>query len=124
MEALELETSELAVIASLLLRGPETPGELRGRAARMHPFASLEEVDAVLQQLIDKDPPLVRVLPRQPGQKESRYAQLLAESQSVAPEEETGAAAASTEMEERLAALEARVEELAASFAAFRRQFE
>ena len=62
----------------LLLRGPQTPGELRGRTERMHRFEDLTEVQSTLQRLMQRDPPLARVLPRQPGTKEARYKHLLA----------------------------------------------
>jgi uncharacterized protein YceH (UPF0502 family) len=76
-EAYNFDRRETAVLCVLLLRGPQTPGELRGRTERMHRFEGLDEVQTALQRLIDRDPPLVTVLPRQPGTKESRYAQLL-----------------------------------------------
>ena len=62
----------------LLLRGPQTPGELRGRSERLHSFAALDEVQGGLQRLMQRDPPLVKMLVRQPGTKESRYVHLLA----------------------------------------------
>ncbi len=74
-EALELDRPQLAVLAVLLLRGPQTPGELKGRTERMAPIASLEEVDRVLDTLIARE--YVRRLDRRPGQKEDRFAQLL-----------------------------------------------
>ncbi len=61
----------------LLLRGPQTPGELRGRTERMHRFEELSDVQSTLQRLMQREPPLVTVLPRQPGTKEARYAHLL-----------------------------------------------
>ena len=61
----------------LLLRGPQTPGELRGRTERLHRFDEIADVLAGLQKLMEREPPLVAVLPRQPGTKESRYAHLL-----------------------------------------------
>ena len=67
---------EVAVLCVLLLRGPQTPGELRGRTDRLYGFDELADVQSTLQKLIERDPPLVRVLPRQPGTKESRYMQL------------------------------------------------
>ena len=76
-EAYNFDRRETAVLCVLLLRGPQTPGELRGRTERMHRFEGLDEVQTALQRLIDRGPPLVTVLPRQPGTKESRYAQLL-----------------------------------------------
>ena len=68
---------EIAILCVLLLRGPQTPGELRTRAERMHPFDDLSAVQSSLQHLMKREPPLVKVLPRQPGTKESRYAHLL-----------------------------------------------
>ena len=67
---------EVAVLCVLLLRGPQTPGELRGRTERLFNFEELSDVQTTLQRLMERDPPLVRVLPRQPGTKESRYIHL------------------------------------------------
>src|ERR1700732_4295498 len=69
---------EIAVLCVLLLRGPQTPGELRGRTERMHRFEALDDVQSALQKLVQRDPPLVKVLPRQPGTKESRWMHLMA----------------------------------------------
>src|SRR5215470_8314515 len=68
---------EIAVLCVLLLRGPQTPGELRNRAERMHAFEDLEAVHSALHHLMRREPPLAKVLPRQPGTKESRYMHLL-----------------------------------------------
>ena len=76
-EAFNFTRGETAVLCVLLLRGPQTPGELRGRSERMHHFEHLDEVQSTLQKLMQRDPPLARVLPRQPGTKESRYMHLL-----------------------------------------------
>jgi uncharacterized protein YceH (UPF0502 family) len=76
-EAFNFTRGETAILCVLLLRGPQTPGELRGRTERMHRFETIEDVLGSLQKLIDRQPPLARVLPRQPGTQESRYAQLL-----------------------------------------------
>ncbi len=76
-EAFNFSRAETALICVLLLRGPQTPGELRGRTERMHRFEELTDVAAVLQKLMEREYPLVAVLPRQPGTKESRYAHLL-----------------------------------------------
>ncbi len=70
-EVFNFDRREIAVLCVLLLRGPQTPGELRGRSERMHRFEDLEQVQSTLQRLAEHDPPLVRVLPRQPGTKES-----------------------------------------------------
>ena len=76
-EVFNFTRGETAILCVLLLRGPQTPGELRGRTERMHRFETIEDVLGSLQKLMDRQPPLARVLPRQPGTKESRYAQLL-----------------------------------------------
>src|SRR5271169_3408166 len=76
-EAYNFTRHEIAVLAELLLRGPQTPGELRSRADRMHKFDDLGIVQSTLQRLMKREPPLVKVLPRQPGTKEARYAHLL-----------------------------------------------
>ena len=77
-EVLPLERRQLALLAVLLLRGPQTLGELRSRTERMAEFASLDEVDDELDDLASREEPLVARLPREPGRKETRYAQLLA----------------------------------------------
>jgi uncharacterized protein YceH (UPF0502 family) len=76
-EAFNFTRAETALICVLLLRGPQTPGELRGRTERLHRFDEIGDVLAGLQKLMERNPSLVAVLPRQPGTKESRYAQLL-----------------------------------------------
>jgi uncharacterized protein len=123
---------ETAVLCVLLLRGPQTPGELRGRTERMYRFGELDEVQSTLQHLIQREPPLVKMLPRQPGTKESRYAHLLA-GDVKAWEPPTMAAAASdssaeaeriARLEGELAGLRAEVDDLKQQFADFRRQFE
>jgi uncharacterized protein YceH (UPF0502 family) len=117
-EALPMSEDEQAVICVLMLRGPQTPGELKQRADRMHAFGELGEVHATLQRLIERE--LAVRLERRPGQKEERYAQLLGES-AGAPEEEEPAASAATvvqapailgELAERVARLEREVAEL------------
>jgi uncharacterized protein YceH (UPF0502 family) len=76
-EVFNFTRGEIAVVCVLLLRGPQTPGELRGRSERMHRFEELSDVQSTLQRLMQREPPLVKVLPRQPGTKEARYAHLL-----------------------------------------------
>jgi uncharacterized protein YceH (UPF0502 family) len=80
-----LDRAGKALMTLLLLRGPQTPGELRTRSERLHPFASLEEVEDALRRLAGMDEPLVRELPRRPGQKEIRWVHLVGE---LAPEPE------------------------------------
>src|SRR6266568_1475034 len=77
-EVFNFDRRETAVLCVLLLRGPQTPGELRGRTERMYTFDDLPAVEAVLHRLAERQPPLVRQLPRRPGTKESRWAHLLA----------------------------------------------
>jgi len=76
-EVFNFTRGETAVLCVLLLRGPQTPGELRGRTERMFRFEHLDDVQSTLQRLIEHDPPLVAMLLRQPGTKESRYMHLL-----------------------------------------------
>jgi len=76
-EAFNLSRAETALLCVLLLRGPQTPGELRGRTERLHQFEEIADVLAGLQKLAEREPPLAAVLPRQPGTKEARYAHLL-----------------------------------------------
>ena len=133
-EALGLVRRQLAVLSVLMLRGPQTTGELRTRTQRSHDFADLEEVESTLDSLIDREPPLITRLPRRAGQKELRYAHLLAGEISIDVLDARDAAAESTRaapVSDRVAALEADVaalrEEMAAlreELAAFRRQFE
>ena len=76
-EVFNFSRAETALVCVLLLRGPQTPGELRGRTERIHRFEEIGEVLAGLQKLMEREPALVAVLPRQPGTKESRYVHLL-----------------------------------------------
>ncbi|MGA2350019.1 MAG: YceH family protein [Terracidiphilus sp.] len=76
-EAFNFNRAETALLCVLLLRGAQTPGELRGRTERLHSFDEIGEVLAGLQKLMQREPALVAILPRQPGTKESRYAHLL-----------------------------------------------
>jgi uncharacterized protein YceH (UPF0502 family) len=76
-EALHVRAAELAILAELLLRGPQTLGELRGRASRMHPLESLDVVKNMLRALAEREEPLATELPPAPGSRAERYAQLL-----------------------------------------------
>jgi uncharacterized protein YceH (UPF0502 family) len=75
-EVFNFDRREIAVICVLLLRGPQTPGELRGRGERMYRFETLDDVQSTIQRLTDRQPSLAKMLPRQPGTKESRYIHL------------------------------------------------
>jgi uncharacterized protein len=121
---------EIALLCVLLLRGPQTPGELRTRTERMYSFEDLEAVHSALNHLMRREPPLVKVLPRQPGTKEARYMQLL--GGDVAPvhplgsESESESAAAAThgtDGSERVAQLESEVADLKRELADLREQF-
>ncbi|CAM4240483.1 DUF480 domain-containing protein [Serratia silvae] len=108
---LKLSPAELAVIATLLLRGAQTPGELRTRTNRMHEFSDVSEVEEVLQQLTTReDGPFVVRLPREPGKRESRYMHLFSGQIDAAPAEAEEANAG--ELAVRVVRLEAEVAEL------------
>jgi len=132
-EAFNFDRREASIFCELLLRGPQTPGELRSRAERMHHFDDLGEVQSALQRLMSRQPPLVKVLARQPGTKESRYIHLL--SGDVEPVSSLGVheapAVTGRENADKLSRLELEVAEmrkdiadLKQQFAAFRKQFE
>ena len=125
-----LEQDKLAILAILMLRGLQTAGEIRARSGRLHEFKSVAEVEAGLQFLIDKYPPLVARLERAPGTKEARYGQLLGGeiSQEAQAAPAAGGAAANGgrvgQLEQEVAQLRAEMDEFKAQFAAFRQQFE
>jgi uncharacterized protein YceH (UPF0502 family) len=125
-EVFNFTRPEIAVLCVLLLRGPETPGELRGRAERLHRFEALEDVQSALQKLMQREPPLAKILARQPGTKESRYAHLL--SGDVVEAEAPGRISMTTERStadaERIARLEDEVTELRKEFSEMRDQME
>ena len=128
----ELERDEVAVMAVLMLRGPQTVGELRERTGRMHEFSGLGEVQETLDRLSSRDEPLVVKLERQPGRKDPRYAHLLAgqPDNSVFAAPSHAAAAAQPPgsridaVESEVSALRAEVEALRSMFEEFRKQFE
>jgi uncharacterized protein YceH (UPF0502 family) len=128
-ERLYLEDHELAILAELMLRGAQTPGELRSRADRMAGFSDLNKVDQVLSELIDKEPPMVAKLARQPGRKEHRYMHLLSgDCEEEIPAEpdlvEAPVGKSFTEMEEDLVQLREEVAALKKEFEQFKEQFE
>lgn len=111
-EVLEVDAQQLALLAVLLLRGPQTPGELRQRTDRYTEFSSVEAVEETLDDLITRDTPLVVRLDRAAGQKENRYRTLLAEwDDSWTPSPASGSRSTGA-LEERIAALEERVARL------------
>jgi uncharacterized protein YceH (UPF0502 family) len=127
-----LEQDKVAILTVLMLRGPQTAGEVRTRSGRLHEFKSVAEVEAGLQFLIDKYPPLVAKLERAPGTKEHRYGHLLGgEIEQAAQEsgvaERSGPAPSGgriPQLEQEVATLRGEVEALKAQFEAFRKQFE
>jgi hypothetical protein len=125
-EVFNFDRREIALVCVLLLRGPQTPGELRGRAERMYRFETLDDVQSGLQKLMDRQPPLVRVLPRQPGTKESRYTHLF--SGDYIPDTTTAQVSSPSDVprgtdEQRMAELEASVASLRSEVDELRRQF-
>ena len=125
-EAFNFSRAEEALVCVLLLRGPQTAGELRGRTERMHRFDEISDVLAGLQKLMEREPPLAAVLPRQPGAKESRYAHLLSgpvESIALAAAE-PGAVGNAATRDERIAQLEAEVASLRQEVAALRQKMD
>jgi uncharacterized protein YceH (UPF0502 family) len=125
-EAFNFSRAETAVLCVLLLRGPQTPGELRGRTERMHRFEEIGDVLAGLQKLMERQPSLVAILPRQPGTKESRYAHLLCgevASMPAAPAPTSTLGAESTDPD-RIAELEESVAELRNEVAALRQKID
>jgi uncharacterized protein YceH (UPF0502 family) len=130
-EVFNFDRRETAILCVLLLRGAQTPGELRGRAERMYRFEELEDVHATLDRLSQRNPPLVTVLPRQPGTKESRYMHLLSGDAAPAEVAPARTASSSSPADDRIASLENEVAELRRELsemqqqlAAFRKQFE
>ena len=125
---LHLSAAELAAITVLMLSGAQTVGEIRTRGTRLHEFSGLEEVEEALHSLSTKDSePMVIKLPRQPGQKEARFAHLLSGEVSVEQMSEEPASnktARRSNDAEKVAGLEERVEALAAEVEGLRRQFE
>jgi len=128
---------EIAVLCVLLLRGPQTPGELRTRSERLYPFEDLEAVHSALNLLMRREPPLVKILPRQPGMKESRFIHLFCGDEPAASDAEAAREVDSMQSHtssrdsERIAQLESDIvelrrelETLREQFAAFQKQFQ
>jgi uncharacterized protein len=125
-EAFNFSRAEAALLCVLLLRGPQTPGELRARTERMHRFEEIADVAAGLQKLMDREPPLAALLPRQPGAREARYAHLLsvpAESIAASASNEAGTEAGD-DREERIARLEREVSELRQEMAELKKKLD
>ena len=130
-EVFNFTRPETAILCVLLLRGPQTPGELRGRGERMHRFEDLDEVLSGLQQLMRREPPLAKALGRRPGTKEIRYAHLLSgDVEAWEPPSETASSGVTDEnervahLEAQVATLQSEVAELKQQMAEFRKHFE
>ena len=129
-ETFNFTRGETAIVCVLLLRGPQTPGELRGRSERMHRFETLDEVQSTLQRLMQREPPLAKVLPRQPGTKEARYIHLFspvtddvlvpAPASPVTKNDDSQLARVQAELDE----LRREIADLKQQFADFRQRFE
>ena len=112
-KGMNLHSKGIALICVLMLRGPQTLGELKTHSYRLFDFDDLDDVQFALQHLIDHEPSMVTALPRQPGQKEGRYAHLLSGEPDIpAAPEYSAPATPSSELEARVAELEAELEVL------------
>ena len=136
-EVFNFDRREIAVVCVLLLRGLQTPGELRSRTDRMYHFEALEDVVSTLDRLAQREPSLARILPRQPGTKESRYTHLfsgeppaeeLAANVARAPSSATAGGASIADrvkvLEQEVSHLRAELSEVQQQLATFRKQFE
>ena len=131
-DVFNLSRGETAVLCVLLLRGPQTPGELRGRTERMHAFEDLDAVQATLQKLMQREPALAVMLPRQAGTKESRYAHLLSgqidfadfSPHSISPAGRSSDSERIALLEEEVAGLRRELSDLKQQLEGFRKQFE
>jgi len=133
LDKFDLSKQEMAVLCELMLRGPQTAGEIRSRAERMSQFENLQAVEETLRGLADHDPALVIQLPRETGRKERRFMHLLSGSRNNAAMNDEQPAAASApviktderlrNMEEEIERLKEEVKELKQAFAEFRSQF-
>jgi hypothetical protein len=131
-EVFNFTRQETALVCVLLLRGPQTPGELRGRTERMYEFEHLDDVLAGLQQLMRREPPLAKALGRRPGTKEIRYAHLLSgDVEAWEPSAEAASFSGPSDdnermahLEEQVATLQNEVAEMKQQMAEFKKQFE
>jgi len=122
--SLRLAPRELAIVCELLLRGPQTPGELRSRANRLAPLHDVSEVESALQDLAAREEPLVAQLPREPGRRESRWMQLFTGEVPPPVEAQSVAGPRAMSRDERIESLGVRVDELEMELAALRRRID
>lgn len=135
-EVFNFDRREVALLCVLLLRGPQTPGELRSRTERMYHFEALDDITSTLDRLSQRQPPLVAILPRQPGTKESRYTHLfsieapdLSEvnvARALMPAAQSSASTSDriSALENQVAELKKEVSEIHQQLSTFRKQFE
>lgn len=132
-EVFNFDRREIAILCVLLLRGPQTPGELRSRTERMYHFEALDDIVSTLDRLAQREPPLARILPRQPGTKESRYTHLFSGEPPEQPSVERAPVSASSagagndrlsQLEAEVSRLRAELSEVQQQLASFRKQFE
>lgn len=133
LDKFDLSKQEMAVLCELMLRGPQTAGELRSRAERMFSFGNLDGVEETLRGLMDQAPALIILLPREPGRKERRYLHLFsgdrgigiaAHDQAVEPSAiQVSTDDRLTKMEEEIEKLRAEMQELKQAFSEFKAQF-
>jgi uncharacterized protein YceH (UPF0502 family) len=124
-EVMHLNHAEVALMCVLMLRGPQTPGELRGNASRLHEFNGLEEIEQTLNALMSReDEPLVVRLPRQPGQKEVRFAHLLSGEPKIEAVTFTDHPQPVETLGQKVERLATEIEDLRRQFEQFKKQFE
>jgi uncharacterized protein YceH (UPF0502 family) len=133
-EVYNFDRREIAILCVLLLRGPQTPGELRSRTERMYHFEALDDIVSTLDRLSQRQPPLAAVLPRQPGTKESRYMHLLSGeappfdlARATSPASDAARSSSNdrlSHVENEILELRREVSEMQQQLSAFRKQFE
>jgi len=123
-EVFNFTRGETAVMCVLLLRGAQTPGELRGRTERMHRFEEIDDVLGTLQKLMQREPSLASALPRQPGTKETRYAHLLSGEVEASESVPAVNSAVAADGDERVARLESEIAALRQEMAELREKVE
>jgi uncharacterized protein len=130
-ELLKLSDAETGAMAVLMLRGPQTFGEIRNRVGRIYNFESLQQVEETINSLVDREEPVVAKLPRQPGTKEYRYTHLLSGAPEINIQQQASDSSSSpveidriTSLENELLQLKTEMEELKELFAKFKQQFE